>query len=181
MHQLGMRGYRMSTVVGGGVGFDRVRHAGAREAREMGWHLVLHFKKSSELVDLAPACARSRSTWCWDHLARIRADEGIDSPAFRALVSGLMDTGRGADQAGQPVPAFQPPLSACGHAADDPRGRAALAGPFDLGSNWPHPICDVPDAERWRSGGPDTAVDTEDAGAAARMLGGQSGALLYGF
>ncbi|ANN72247.1 amidohydrolase family protein [Bordetella bronchialis] len=142
MHALGMRGYRMSTVVGGGVGFDAF-DALAAEAREMGWHLVLHFKKSAELVELAPRLRARHVDVVLDHLARIRADEGVDSPAFRAL-SGLMDTGRVWIKlaslyrlSSQPYP----------HEDMLPMiHEAARRWPDRLiwGSNWPHPICDVP-------------------------------------
>lgn len=141
MHALGMRGYRLSTVVGGGVGFDQLE-ALADEAQQLGWHLVLHFKHADELVALLPRLQALRVDIVLDHMARIRGDEGVDSPAFEALAS-LMDTGRAWVKlaslyrlSSQPYP----------HADMLPMiHRVAKHWPDRIiwGSNWPHPICDV--------------------------------------
>ncbi|ANN78464.1 hypothetical protein BAU07_16320 [Bordetella flabilis] len=141
MHRLGMRGYRMSTVVGGGVGFDAF-DALAGEAREMGWHLVLHFRNSAELVELAPRLRAQQVDVVLDHLARIRAEEGVDSPAFHAL-SALMDSGRVWIKLASLYRLSNEPYP---HADMLPMIHAvAQRWPDRIiwGSNWPHPICDV--------------------------------------
>ena len=142
MHDLGIRGYRMSTVVGGGVGFDQLEALSA-EAKEMGWHLVLHFKHASELIELAPRIQAQQVDYVLDHLARIRGDEGLDSPAFATLAR-LLDTGHAWVKlaslyrlSSQPYP----------HADMMPMiHRVVQRWPDRIiwGSNWPHPICTVP-------------------------------------
>jgi len=142
MHDIGIRGYRMSTVVGGGVGFDQLE-ALSLEAQEMGWHLVLHFKRAAELVEIAPRLRKQRADYVLDHLARIRGDEGLSSPAFDAMAQ-LLDTGHAWVKlaslyrlSAQPYP----------HADMLPMiHRVAQTWPDRIlwGSNWPHPICPVP-------------------------------------
>lgn len=142
MHRLGVRGYRMSTVVGGGVGFDRLE-ALAAEAAELGWHLVLHFRRAAEMVELAARLQALQVDYVLDHMGRIRGDEGVDSPGFRALAE-LLDGGRAWAKlaslyrlSSQPYP----------HADMLPMiHEVARRWPDRIiwGSNWPHPICDVP-------------------------------------
>lgn len=142
MHALGMRGYRLSTVVGGGVGFDQLESL-AEEAQVLGWHLVLHFKHANELVELLPRLLALKVDLVLDHMARIRGDEGVDSPAFETLIR-LMDTGRVWTKlaslyrlSSQPYP----------HTDMLPMiHRVVNSWPDRIiwGSNWPHPICDVP-------------------------------------
>ncbi len=58
MHRRGIRGCRMSTVVSGGASFEHLE-ALAGETFGFGWHLLLHFGKAMELVELAPRAARA--------------------------------------------------------------------------------------------------------------------------
>ena len=92
MHRRGMRGCRMSTVVSGGASFA---HLGglAEETFDFGWHLVLHFNKATELVEVAPQLLQIKSPFVLDHLARISAAEGVGSEPFRTLLR-LLDTDR---------------------------------------------------------------------------------------
>lgn len=138
LHAKGVRGFRMSTVVSGGVGFDQLE-ALAAEAGEMGWHLLLHFHRSEELVAVADRLRGLRCHYVLDHLARIRADEGLDSPAFSTVMS-LLDTDRCWIKlaslyrlSSQPYP----------HADMLPMIHRVVAARPDRmiwGSNWPHPI-----------------------------------------
>lgn len=138
LHARGVRGFRMSTVVSGGVGFDQLE-ALAAEAGEMGWHLLLHFHRSEELVAVADRLRGLRCHYVLDHLARIRADEGLDSPAFSTVMS-LLDTDRCWIKlaslyrlSSQPYP----------HADMLPMIHRVVAARPDRmiwGSNWPHPI-----------------------------------------
>jgi predicted TIM-barrel fold metal-dependent hydrolase len=141
MHRLGMRGYRISTVVGGGANFDELE-ALAGEAREFGRHLVLHFKSADELVTLLPRLQATGTDIVLDHMARIRGDEGVDSPAFKALAT-LMDGGRAWVKLAslyrlstQPYP-HEDMLPMIHHVVRNWPDRIIW------GSNWPHPICDV--------------------------------------
>ncbi len=138
LHQRGVRGFRMSTVVSGGVGFDQLE-ALAAEAEEMGWHLLLHFHRSEELLAVAERLRGLRCHYVLDHLARIRADEGLDCSAFQTVLS-LLDTDRcwiklaslyRLSSTPYPHPDMLPMIH-----------RVVQARPDRMiwGSNWPHPI-----------------------------------------
>lgn len=138
LHAKGVRGFRMSTVVSGGVGFDQLE-ALAAEAEEMGWHLLLHFHRSEELVAVADRLRRLRCHYVLDHLARIRADEGMDSPAFATVMS-LLDTGRCWIKLASLYRLSSEPYP---HADMLPMIHHVVAARPDRmiwGSNWPHPI-----------------------------------------
>jgi predicted TIM-barrel fold metal-dependent hydrolase len=142
MHRRGMRGCRMSTVVSGGASFAHLRQL-SEETLDLGWHLVLHFNRSSELVDVEQMLKEVRSPFVLDHLARITGDEGVDSPAFATLMR-LLDTDRCWVKlaslyrlSSQPYP----------HRDMLPMIERVVAERPDRilwGSNWPHPICTVP-------------------------------------
>ena len=134
MNRRGIRGCRMSTVVSGGASFEHLEGL-AGETFDFGWHLVLHFGKAIELVELAPAAARTPSPFVLDHspdrwprrrrLARV---QDADAAArYRPLLG----------QACQPLSPVGRALSASRHAADDPQGRRFVLTE-SVGSNRPH-------------------------------------------
>jgi 2-pyrone-4,6-dicarboxylate lactonase len=142
MHRRGMRGCRMSTVVSGGASFAHLRGL-ADETFDLGWHLVLHFNRATELVEVAPLLKQVRSPFVLDHLARIEPRDGVDSPAFTKLMR-LLDTDRCWIKlaslyrlSAEPYPHrdMLPMIS-----------RVVESRPDRIlwGSNWPHPICPVP-------------------------------------
>ncbi|WP_299452060.1 amidohydrolase family protein [uncultured Pigmentiphaga sp.] len=138
LHQKGVRGFRMSTVVSGGVGFNQLE-ALAAEAEEMGWHLLLHFHRSEELVAVADRLRRLRCHYVLDHLARIRADEGIESAAFATVMS-LLETDRCWIKLASLYRLSSKPYP---HEDMLPMiHRVVQARPDRMiwGSNWPHPI-----------------------------------------
>ena len=67
MHRRGMRGCRMSTVVSGGASFADLRQL-SDETFELGWHLVLHFNRSTELAEVEPLLKQVRSPFVLDHM-----------------------------------------------------------------------------------------------------------------
>lgn len=138
LHLGGMRGCRLSTVVRGGAGFEHLE-ALASETFELGWHLVLHFKHSQELVALAPRLRALPNPFVLDHLGHVLGSEGVDAPGLRALMD-LLETDRCwvklaslYRSSSQPYP-HQDMLPMI--------HRVAAARPDRLlwGSNWPHPI-----------------------------------------
>jgi len=142
MHRRGMRGCRMSTVVSGGADFSHLE-ALSEETHDLGWHLVLHFNRSVELVEVEQRLKAVRSRFVLDHLARITAAEGPGSPAFATLMR-LLDTDR-----------CWIKLASLYRLSDEPYPhrdmlpmieRIVGARPDRIlwGSNWPHPICPVP-------------------------------------
>ena len=156
MHRRGMRGCRMSTVVSGGAGMDKLE-ALAAETAEFDWHLVLHFNRSSELVDVAPRLIASGRPFVLDHMARVTADEGVSSPAFQTLLR-LLDTDRCWVKlaslyrlSSEPYPHHRP-------AADDRGGGARPSGPAVVGQQLAASHLPCADAERRRSGRSHPAV-----------------------
>jgi predicted TIM-barrel fold metal-dependent hydrolase len=138
LHDGGMRGCRISTVVKGGASFDHLE-ALAAETREFGWHLVLHLHRSDELVALAPRLRALANPFVIDHLGHVLGSEGIDSPGFKAVMS-LLETDR-----------CWVKLASLYRSSSEPYPhrdmlpmihRVAQARPDRLiwGSNWPHPI-----------------------------------------
>lgn len=141
MNRRGMRGCRMSTVVSGGASFAHLDRLAA-ETFDLGWHLVLHFNKASELVDVAPQLQATRSPFVLDHLARISAAEGIDSEPFRTLLR-LLDTDRCWIKLASLYRLSAEPYP---HRDMLPMIEKVVASRPDRilwGSNWPHPICPV--------------------------------------
>jgi predicted TIM-barrel fold metal-dependent hydrolase len=141
MHRAGMRGCRMSTVVAGGASFDHLPRLAA-EAGEFGWHLVLHFHRAAELLDVEADLVACRADFVLDHLARITAAEGIDSAPFRTVLR-LLDTGRCWVKLASLYRLSADPYP---HRDMLPLIHQVVAHRPDRiiwGSNWPHPICPV--------------------------------------
>jgi len=142
MHRRGMRGCRMSTVVSGGASFAHLRGL-AEETFDLDWHLVLHFNKATELVEVAPQLLQIQSPFVLDHLARISAAEGVESEPFRTLLR-LLDTDR-----------CWIKLASLYRLSSEPYPHRDMLPMIEKvvelrpdrilwGSNWPHPICPVP-------------------------------------
>ena len=136
LHAGGIRGARLSTVVG--FDFSHLERL-ADETHELGWHVVLHFDASRELIDVAPVLEKIRNPFVLDHLARITAAEGVNSEPFRVLLA-LLETDRCYVKL-----ASLYRLSSEPYPHDDmlPMIHAVAAARPDRviwGSNWPHPI-----------------------------------------
>lgn len=142
MHSRGMRGCRMSTVVSGGASFDHLE-ALAAETADLGWHLVLHFHRSAELLDVEPMLNRIDSTFVLDHLARITGEEGVESEPFAAVLR-LLDTDRCYVKLAS---LYRLSAERYPHRDMLPLIERVVAHRPDRilwGTNWPHPICPVP-------------------------------------
>jgi len=142
MHRRGMRGCRMSTVVSGGASFDDLTRL-ADETADLGWHLVLHFHRAAELIDVEADLVACGRPFVLDHLARITAAEGVGSAPFAAVLR-LLDTDRCWVKlaslyrlSAEPYP-HRDMLDLI-HKVVEHRPDRIL-----WGSNWPHPICPVP-------------------------------------
>ena len=88
----GIRGVRLSTMSGAGITFEGLAQLAA-EVSDFGWHILLHFKESAELIDVVPVLQRVKNVFVLDHLARVPIVEGTGSAEFRALLR-LLDTDR---------------------------------------------------------------------------------------
>ena len=138
MHEAGMRGCRISTVVRGGANFTDMEALAAQTA-PLRWHLVLHLHRSDELVELAPRLRRIGNDFVLDHLGRITAQEGERSAAFRTLLD-LLDTGRCWVKLAS---LYRLSSVAYPHRDMLPMIHRVVAARPDRiiwGSNWPHPI-----------------------------------------
>jgi len=138
MHDAGMRGCRISTVVRGGANFTDMEALAAQTA-PLRWHLVLHLHRSAELVELAPRLRRIGCDFVLDHLGRVTAQEGEHSPGFQTILD-LLDT----DRCWVKLASLYR-LSAEPYPHRDMLGmihRIVEARPDRIiwGSNWPHPI-----------------------------------------
>lgn len=92
LHAGGVRGVRVQTAVVGGIPLSQLERLAA-ETHEFGWHVVLHLDRAAELLEIAPILERMQNPFVLDHIARIRPDEGIDSPQFHTILR-LLEGGR---------------------------------------------------------------------------------------
>jgi 2-pyrone-4,6-dicarboxylate lactonase len=139
MHRRGVRGLRFNFVehLGGAPDPGRFQ-AMVDRVRPLGWHLELHFDamdlpRYSDLLDSLPV------PFIIDHMARVRAVDGIDQEPFRYLLDLMRRNGAawvkisGAER-----------LTADGPPYDDvvPFARALVdVAPERVlwGTDWPHP------------------------------------------
>ena len=138
MHQGGIRAVR----------FNFVRHLGGRpemgffkqtveRVRAMGWHLILHLD-AQDLVELEPILERLPVPFVIDHMGRVKAADGLDQPAFRALLALMQRPNAwvkicGAERVSSKGPPFTDAV---------PFGRALVEAAPDRvlwGTDWPHP------------------------------------------
>jgi predicted TIM-barrel fold metal-dependent hydrolase len=85
LHEGGMRGVRFNFVkhLGGMPDmafFQRV----LAQVEPLGWHVVLHLD-AQDIVPLAPVISAIRIPFVIDHMARVKAKDGVDQPAFAQL------------------------------------------------------------------------------------------------
>jgi predicted TIM-barrel fold metal-dependent hydrolase len=138
LHASGIRGVRLSTMSGSGIPFSQLERL-ATEVDELGWHVVLHFKEASELLDVVPVLERMRNPFVLDHMARITAEEGVSSAPFRAILR-LLETDRCYVKLASMYRLSSEPYP---HRDLLPMIHAVVAARPDRviwGSNWPHPI-----------------------------------------
>ena len=137
MHRGGIRGARLSSIVGGS--FDHLP-AIAAAIQEFGWHVLLHFQASEELIGLESQLLAIPNAFVLDHLARIRADESLNSDNYRCLLR-LLETDRCWIKLASLYRLSREPYP---HLDMLPMIHDVVARRPDRviwGSNWPHPIC----------------------------------------
>lgn len=144
LHAGGMRGVRLSTMVKGYGGTDRLEAIG-RTIRPFGWHVQLHVERSAELAELEPRLLAHPTPLVFDHLGRVRGAEGTGAAGFRALLRLLERR----DDCWVKISSFYR-LSDSGppdYADMKPLAQALVAARPDRclwGSNWPHPVWNGP-------------------------------------
>lgn len=138
LHDGGMRGCRISSVVRGGAQFEHLEALAAQVA-PLGWHLLLHLHHSEELATLLPRLQALDIDLVVDHLGHVLGSEGTSSAGFDALMR-LLETGRCWVKLASLYRSSQEPYP---HADMLPMIHAVAAARPDRllwGSNWPHPI-----------------------------------------
>ncbi|MGE4338831.1 MAG: amidohydrolase [Pigmentiphaga sp.] len=84
MHEAGVRGLRINTAFGGGVPLNDLEALAERVA-PMGWHLQLLID-GRQFPALLPRLRRLQGRFVVDHMGYLPARQGVDSPAFQALL-----------------------------------------------------------------------------------------------
>jgi predicted TIM-barrel fold metal-dependent hydrolase len=140
LHAGGIRGARLSTKVKGYGGTELVEQIAAKIAPH-GWHVQLHFGHGGdEIAALEARLLALPVPIVFDHLGRVRGNEGTASPGFQALCRIL----KAREDCWVKISSFYK-LSASGAPGYADMGlmaRALVALRPDRvvwGSNWPHP------------------------------------------
>ena len=85
LHEIGFRGLRFTTLLRGGAGIENVPHMADRIQR-LGWHVQIFVHGGTELEPILPMLAGLPIDSVIDHIGHFKFEEGVDHPAFRALV-----------------------------------------------------------------------------------------------
>jgi 2-pyrone-4,6-dicarboxylate lactonase len=116
----------------------------AKRLADIGWHLQIHMD-GARIAELAPSLARSPVPVVIDHMGRVDASKGLDSPQFKALLALL-------DNQHVWVKVSGPERISRNHAPwkDARPFQRKLVSEFGdravWGTDWPHPNLDeVPD------------------------------------
>ena len=145
LHAQGFRGARFHYMdhLGGGDPIDAVLAMAPRLA-DIGWHLQIHLA-GARIAELSPALKRSPVPVVIDHMGRIDASRGTQSPEFQALLA-LMQAKHvwvkvsGAERISRESTPWRDAV---------PFGRKLVAEFGDRtlwGTDWPHPnLAFVPD------------------------------------
>jgi predicted TIM-barrel fold metal-dependent hydrolase len=139
LHEAGVRGARFNFVahLGGAPDMDRFWTV-VRRVVPFGWHTVLHFD-SKDLPRYASMLDQMPCPYVIDHMGRVATADGIDQPAFTALLEVLRD-----ERAWVKISGAER-LTADGTPPYDdvvPFAKALIAAAPDRvlwGTDWPHP------------------------------------------
>jgi predicted TIM-barrel fold metal-dependent hydrolase len=138
LHEGGIRGVRFNFVkhLGGMPDMAFFRRVLA-QVEPMGWHVVLHLD-AQDIVPLAETIAAIRIPFVIDHMARVKAKDGVDQPAFarlRALMRNPLAWVKicGAERISSSGAPFRDALPFIRALAADAPDRLLW------GTDWPHP------------------------------------------
>ena len=138
MHDGGIRAVR----------FNFVQHLGGRpemgffdwtvqRLRHYGWHLILHLD-AADLVELKPVLEKLSVPFVIDHMARVKAEGGLDQPPFKVLLEFMKrDLCWVKICGGERVSSLGPPFTDA-----VPFAQALVRAAPDRvlwGTDWPHP------------------------------------------
>lgn len=134
LHRGGVRGIRVSLVHGADRDPAALRRIAARIAH-WDWHLELHLEPG-DIAEFAAVIASLAVPVVIDHMARIPAADGVNHPAFKALLALVQGDNGWVKISGFERNALPP------HEAMLPMARALVAASPDRvvwGTNFPHP------------------------------------------
>lgn len=143
MHEAGVRGLRINTLLKGGVGYEQMERL-AQRIRPLGWHLQF-LASAHDLPSLMDRLRRLPVPCVLDHMGDLRADTAADDVSLRTLQTLVRDHGwwvklSGAYRMGVP----------CHRLEETTQVARSLiaAGPERMlwGSDWPHVnVTEMPD------------------------------------
>ena len=143
LHDGGMRGVRVSTLVKGYGGSEAMAGIAAR-IQPLGWHLQLHFERAAEIAALEASLMRLPVPLVFDHLGCVRGNEGVDHPGFQAMLRILQRR----DDCWVKVSSwYRRSEAGPGHEDMRPLVQALVDVRPDrlvFGTNWPHPALFAP-------------------------------------
>ena len=138
LHEQGIRGVRFNFVKHlGGMQDPGVVFRVVERIRPLGWHVVVHLD-AADMIELSPLLRRLPAPFLIDHMARVKAQEGLEQPAFQALLE-LMALEQcwvkvcGSERVSSAGPPFHDAI---------PFAQALIARAPDRvlwGTDWPHP------------------------------------------
>jgi 2-pyrone-4,6-dicarboxylate lactonase len=136
--QNGFCGIRLSSFSPGAVRLSQLELM-APLMEELGWAILIHLTDIEEIIELAPRIKKLSANILFDHLARVRSHNTLESPGFQTLLALLRDT----DHCWAKICSWYR-LSESGSPYDDmtPYARALIETRPDRlvwGTNWPHP------------------------------------------
>ncbi len=175
MHQLGVRGLRINTLFGGGVGYQAIE-ALAKKIQPLGWHMQFLID-ARDLPELMPRLAPLQVPCVIDHMGHTPVSQGLDSPAFQALFHLVSDQGwwvklSGAYRISEDFSRFDDVVPLAQRLIDLAPDRMVW------GSDWPHvAIAKMPDTGALRN---QLAVWSPDEAQRRKILV-DNPARLYGF
>ena len=85
LNEVGFRGLRFTTLLRGGSGIANIETMAAR-IRPLGWHVQLFIDGPTQLADLIPMLRDLPVDLVVDHMGHFTPSDGVDHPAFRALL-----------------------------------------------------------------------------------------------
>ena len=136
-------GIRLSSFSPGAIRLDELERV-APLMKELGWATLIHLTKIEEILELAPRVRNLSNNILFDHLARVRGADSINSLCFQTLIELLRDT----DHCWAKICSWYR-LSVLGAPYEDmtPFAQKLIKTRPDRlvwGTNWPHPNSMVP-------------------------------------
>ncbi|MGE0746105.1 MAG: amidohydrolase [Rhodospirillales bacterium] len=136
LHEAGIRGVRVTTVLRGGISPDHMMTLAGRLKR-LGWHIQVFIDGPRQMTDYLAMLRSLPVDIVIDHMGYFRPEDGIDHPGFR----GLLDLVHGGRCWVKLSGAYRHSLTGAPFADMTPFAQALIEARPDRmvwGSDWPH-------------------------------------------